>query len=142
MMKSRLAGLGLATLLIAALSVAATADGTGHPKKVFICHFPGHEAGDVFWNAPGLDDAPILGGVDLDGDFVINWNDAMLYGSPVSYQQEFCATAAANRSANPRYYPGNTAVGGEVLLISVKATKGHRVQKEFRISEYLNGYKG
>ena len=134
-------------MLVAALSVPAIADGVGHPKSVFICHFPGHEAGDVFWNAPGLDDAPIPGGVDLDGDYVINWSDAMFDGRPTSNQQEVCATAFAFRSDNPRYYPGNTAVGGQVLLILVKAigdnkAKGHRVQKGFRASEYPDGYRG
>lgn len=67
--------LALFGLVLAAPTAGAKPPEDG-PKKVWVCHFPGHEAGFEFQG----------GGTTLDGDYVF----AYVEGMPFPNQIEFC----------------------------------------------------
>ena len=115
--------MAVALVAVAALAKPPAADG---PDKVWVCHFPGHEAG-VAWSG---------GGATLDGDYVVAWLDVMPLPAQVTYCEEGVGVAS----------PG----GGNLILVSVNSLDGHRAQLQDRLDPdpvtatdpYPDGYKG
>ena len=97
------------------LAIPAAADShLGDPAKVAICHFSGHDAGIEF--GPGF-----------TGDYVINFGAD---GPSPYYCEEYLAD----------YMGGDYS--GEMIIVSVKALKGHDVEGLDRIADYPDGWKG
>lgn len=92
--------------------IAAKPDEDG-PKKAWVCHFEDHDGGGVFFTTAD--------GVDLDGDYVLNYVE----DGPTQNQIDFCA-----------------GFGGEVITISVNALDGHGAQLQERVAGYPDGFKG
>jgi len=72
-------GLSVIAMAVALVAVAALAKAPVPvgPEKVWVCHFPGHEAG-VAWSG---------GSTTLDGDFVVAYQEGMPLPDQVSYDE-------------------------------------------------------
>src|SRR3990172_5133199 len=99
--------MAVALVAVAALAKPPAADG---PDKVWVCHFPGHEAG-AEWPGPSS--------TTLDGDYVVAYAEGMPLPTQVNYCEEGVGVAS----------PG----GGNLILVSVNSLDGHRAQLQDRL---------
>ena len=99
--------LGLGVLALAlAMPIAADTAEAPPPKKVWVCHFPGHEAPQPWVGA----------GTMLDGDYVVAYAEGM----PLPAQIDYCESRG----------------GELIEIAAVAAEKGHKAQLLDRIDGY------